>query len=387
MGLVTGSGLQNQSDVIDAVRSALSSIGFTTVINEGTVPSNNKEVWMHLPAANTKLGYDLLYGMWAVPSSPPEATGDYLKTTLSWFPPSDALLTGVSPRNSRLRVLGTPSTNYSVNPQRPPGNTGDTYPDGFTLTNNENSDPVTIDGFDQGANYLNHWIFTPSGNSPLGSKEFYCYVVVEVSTGIYRSFGFGEGIKLGASGWEGGLFIDGANAQDSSPNRHRWFLAGDSDYSSFQNDGEHGYILNFNNEQYNIDSPRVWNPWMFIGSPWSNNWVTCCGMGPRAFGSPYLTESPGAFSGQSMRLPARFYGMDNIVNGTDAEIGSPSNRDNNMRPLIECPDIFHANILDMTPGSTIEDDVDKFVVFPYYSKDIITNTSLNFGFLIRSEDL
>jgi len=381
MGLVTG------SDVIDAVRSALSAIGFTTSVNIGTVASNDKEVWMHLPAANTKLGYDLLYGMWSLPSSPPEATGDYLKTSLTWLSPSDALLTGVSPRNESKRILGTPSIIYNVGPQIPPGNVGDTYPGGFTLTNNNDASPVTVDGFAQGTNYLNHWIFTPSGNSPLGSKEFYCYVVVEVSTGIYRSFGFGEGIKLGASGWEGGLFIDGSNAQDTNQSRQRWFLAGDSDYSTFTNDGEHGYILNFNNEQYNVDSPRAWNPWMFMGAPWSNNWMTCAGMGPRSFGNPYLTESPGAFNGQSMRLPARFYAMDNIVSSTDADIGSPSSRDNNMRPLIECPDIFHTNIKDMTPGGTIEDDVEKFVVFPYYSKDAITNTSLNFGFLIRSDDL
>lgn len=385
MGLVTGTGLQNQSDLIDAVRSALVNEGLTQVINDGTVPSNDKEVWLHLPAANTKNGIDILFGMLSVPTSPPEDPGGRMRITISYLTSSEALLTGVSPRNDFFRVLGTPNTDYQLNPVRPTGNTGDVYPNGETVTNNINGDPCTVDGLNQGSNYLRHWIFTPSG-SPLGSTEFYCYVVVEVTTGVYRTFGFGEGIKLGGSGWSGGLFVDATNNAPSVVLQRRRFLACDGGYNAFTNDGEHGYVLNFENEHYNVESPRTWNPWHFMGAPWSSNWMGCAGMGPHAFGLDYIQNTPAAFSGQSVRLPARIYAMNNIISGTEAEIGSPSRRDNNFRPLIECPDVFHTNIRDMTPGDTIEDDVEKFLVVPYISKTGSKNTG-DYGFLIRNPDL
>lgn len=393
MPLVTGTGLQNQSDVIDAVRSALASQGWTTAHDSGTVGSNDKEVWMHLPASLTFNGIDILVGMKSKgPTSPPEEAGGRMALSMSYMTPAQALVTGVSPKNGFYNVLGTPNRNFSTATTlttRPTGNNGGTYPAAFggtVLSSSVAAVPSVSNLWNQGGNYGNHWIITPN-NSPLGATEQYCYVVVEVTTGVYRSLAFGEGIKLGGGSWTGGLFLHSSHSapNGNSPLQQTFTLGGDSEYNAFQNDGEHGYVLNFNNANNEFYSPRQWNPWMGMNSPQATDEVSVMGMGPRALGRDFIDRSPVAFSGQSMRLPARFYAMDNPVSAS-AGWGSPSNRRNNIRPLIECPDFFHTNIRDFVDGGVIQDDAEKFLVVPYHRRTG-TDNSGNYGFLIRHPDL
>jgi hypothetical protein len=369
VGLVTGTNLQNGSALIDAVRSALVAEGFTLVYDLGTIGSNNKEVWLTRAAAATLLGFDITIGL--------RMNGaDRLELALTHLTPADANLTGVSPRNEFDRVLGVHNDTYSLTAQNPPGNAGDVY-QGFTLTSAQDNVPVPTNGMNPGANYLRHWILTPDTTSP-GTQEFYCYVVAEVATGVFRTFGFGEGIKLGGSGWSGGLFVSGTFiVSDSTESEH--FLAGDMEHSPFTNNGQGGYVLNFTNDNYlTAASPNRWNPWMKMSDPAANGWVTVVGTGSRSLGLDNYTYSPAAFSGQAVRTPARFYGM-NTMRVSSSFI-------NRLRPLIEAPDVFHANIEDVTPGDVITDDADKFLVVPVSAKTGTNNTA-NRGFLIRNPDL
>jgi hypothetical protein len=375
MALTTGTGLTNPSDVIDSMRAHLATDGWTTVINNGTVGSNDKEIWMNLPAASTFYGdYDFTIGL--------KADGaDKVQMTGTFYTPSEALLTGISPRSAFAKVLGQPNLNYNTISDglaRQPGTIGDTLPSGQVLTGTQNGEPVETDLFNQGASYLDHWIFTPN-NSPLGFSEQYCYMVVEVATGVYRTFGFGEGIKLGASGWTGGMFLDGSNVRTGAADLSRYFAGGDSNYNGFTDDGERAYVLNFDNDNYLNDgsSPATWNPWVHLSDPWADDWVCGWGMGGRrGLGEDYIDRSTAAFSGQTIRMPSRIYAM-NLRQGAGA---------NRMRPLIEYPDVFHMNIANFTPGETIVDDAESFLVVPYVSKTG-TDNSGNFGFLIRHPSL
>ena len=385
MALTTGTGLQNQSAVVDAVRTHLAADGWTTVRNIGSIGANDIEVIMHLPAADTKNGLDILVGFNSLPSSPFEDPGDMLDMYISYFTPTQAGAND-SPLRDMDRLMGAPNIIYSLSSAdtaRPSGNVGDVYPNGTVLTSNVDAKPSRSDGWNTGANYLNHWIFTPN-SSPLGTEEQYCYVVVEVATGVYRSFGFGEAILLG--GAQGGIFANSSYHDSADDIYENHPYAADHEYTTFSNDGEHGWILDLQNENYLAKSPATWNPWLAFGGPWSTDWVTALGMGPRALGAEMINNTPAPFSGQTQRVPARLYAMANIINGTEAVLGSPSVRDNNFRPFAEIPHIFHTNISDLTPGGTVTDDGESFLVVPYKNKTGTDNTG-NYGYLIRHPSL
>lgn len=384
MALTTGTGLTNKSDVMDAVRAHLEADGWTTVINSGTVGSDNKEIWMNLPTANTFIGeFDLTIGM-----TGKDADTMYISPTP--LTPTEALLTppgSPATRNTFLRVLGTPNVIYQND--SPPGNAGDVMPNGWALSQNLNASPCQTDGWNQGGSYLSHWIFTPN-QSPIGSLgPVYCICVVEVATGVYRTFGFGEGIKLGASGWVGGLWVDGTDVRTGVQARSRYFAAGGTIYNGFSHEGENGYVLNYNNDSYlnatggAVQSPRTWNPWMFLGVPWTTDWVGTAGMGGLGattqvgLGSEFIDRGTAGFSGQTIRVPSRVYGQ-------NVRVGAFT--DQRMRPLMEIPDVFHMNIASFTPGEVITDDTEKFLVVPYVSKTG-TDNSGNRGFLVRHPDL
>ena len=370
MALTTGTGLTNQSAVIDAIRVHLAADGWTTVINNGSIGANNIELWMHSPAANNFLGIDMTLGL--------DSDGaDDIDMLLSYLTPTEALLTPPgSPsagRNSFLRVLGCPNIAYlSTNAT---GNAGDVYPNGTTLGNTTDAAPVRVDRFNQGAAYLRHWIFTPNG-SPLSGQPYYFICVVEVATGVFRTFGAGEGIKLGAGGWTGGLWLDGSAVRAGASAQSRYFAGGDTVYIGSGDLGERAYVLNFDNAHYTETSPVSWNPWLHMSQPGGDDWVTAWGCGRRGLGEDFVERSPANFSGQAIRVPARFYGMNLQDNDGD----------NRMRPLMEIPDVFHVNISAMTPGDTIEDDSETFLVVPYVSKSG-TDNSGDYGFLIRHPDL
>lgn len=365
MGLVTGTGLQNGSEVIDTVRSTLVSEGWTEARNTGTVGANNKEVWLHKAAAATVNGIDMLVGLRMI-------NADTLQVMMSHLTPSQARVSGVSPINSFARVLGTPNNSLTGGPTgtgSPVGNSGDVY-QGVTLTSNQDSNGGRSNLWNQGANYLRHWIFTTPTSSPI--KEQYCYVVVEVATGLYRTIAFGEGVKLGGSAWEGGLFFD-ATFNEALFARTVYALDGGYQRNPFDDSNQGGWALNFSNPQYTQSSPLLWNPWVKLGYPLASDASGLIGMGDRCMGADFIDQSPAAFSGQSIRIPARFYQL-NVLNN----VAPPR-----VRPLFECPDYFITNIEDLTPGATVVDDADKFLVVPLSAKTG-SNSSGNRGALIRN---
>jgi hypothetical protein len=236
-----------------------------------------------------------------------------------------------------------------------------------------------------GANFLNHWIITPN-NSPLGSSPQYVYGIVETEAGVFRSFAIGEGLKIAGGSWDGGLFMDASHVvQGAAESAQRYLLGGDSLYNTFNADDDHGYILNFNNFNMNFYSPRHWNPWCWMGDGAGTDEIFVIGMGPRALGRDMLARSPSAFSGQAIRLPARFYCQDN-PDAVSTAVGSPTNRRNNWRPLMEAPDFFHTNIEAFANAEVVTDDAQKFIVFPYFRRSGTRNSG-NFGFMIRHPDL
>jgi hypothetical protein len=378
MPLTTGTALQNPSDVIDAVRAHLAADGWTTTVNEGTVGSNDKVVVMHLPQVNTFYNeFNLTIWM--------EAGGaGNLNFTGSFYTPTEALITppgSPATRNAFNRFLGQPNLSYGLATaglSRIPGNIGDVLPTGQVLAATQNGAHVPTNGMSQGGNYLRHWIFTNDA-SPINAEQVYCYCVVEVATGSFRTFGFGEGIKLGAAGWVGGMFMDGTAIRAGSTTRSRWFGAADTGYNQFGDAGERAYVLNFNSNNLlnDLSSPAVWNPWMHLSDPGNTDWVTAWGPGTRnGWSRPYSDRGTAAFSGQTIRTPSRLYGM-NVRQGAG---------DNRFRPLIEYPHVFHMNIQNFTPGEVITDDAETFLVVPYVSKTG-TDNSGNHGFLIRNPNL
>jgi len=362
MGLATGTGLTNGSDVIEAVRVELTTNrGWSEIKDLGTVGANTKEVWLEMAAANTVNGERIVVGMTM------ESTNNmFVLGGDSALTPTEMGLLD-SPDRAFLRTIGTP--NRSAN--NPSGNSGDTYR-GVVLGSNQNAGPADAFGFDTGASYLNHWILTTDQLSPLGQRHQYCYVVVEVSTGQYVTFGFGEMIKLGASAWTGGAFFDGTRNDTVTSLRHQYFLGSDMDVVVAGANFYPGYVLNEQNFIFRNDSPQLWNPWCIF----AEDVDTICntvGYGPRKLGQDLIGLSPAPFSGQAQRVPARMYVVDDIANHNEV-------------PLCEAPDVFHTNIADLTPGSTLIDDGDRFLVVPYFAKSGAVSSG-NLGFLVRNPDL
>jgi hypothetical protein len=366
MGLITGSNLANASEVIDTIRTTLVAEGWTLERSTGSTGADSLEIFLSLPAVDTFNGNGMLVGLKS------QNSGNELRVTMSHLTAAAANVTG-SPQNTFSRVLGTPGFNYTAGATgsgNPVGNSGDTY-EGVVLTANSDNNGGTSNGWGTGANYLRHWIFTPN-SSPFGSTEVYCYAVVEVETGVFRTIAFGEGIKLGGGSWDGGLFFTGTYIDTGQAERSERTFYGDYQRTIFDDNEQGGFILNFNNPQIQSASPAVWCPWVAMGYP-SQNGASAIGMGNSAMGLDFIGKSPSPFSGQAIRVPSRFYQM-NVIEGA----GPPR-----LRPLIECPDVFLTNIVDLTPGDVVLDDVERFLVVPASAKTGATSTG-NAGFLIRN---
>lgn len=231
---------------------------------------------------------------------------------------------------------------------------------------------------------------TDTGTSALNELTTYqyCYVVVEVSAGVYRSFGFGESKQLGA--FTGGSFflgnwIDPAGNNDSYDDN----LGGStSPFAGLQGQSN-------TTGEYPISRIHV-GPSTLDGvdptvddTDQSNGWVRN-GYGPipgslpnggryggilpswHAAGGYRLRITPSQFSGKAIREPLKWYM--HVADGTSSDV----------RPLAELPDLFVTNIRDFDPGTTVVDDVERFFVFPTYSKQVTAPSSSNHGFMIRN---
>ena len=332
MAVVTGTNRTNISDIIDQVRSDLvTNRGWTQRRNTGSVGSNNIEVWLERPAANTKNGERILVGLRPGSQFFSKDTCELRQTHLDWT------ASGGAGGAAWASITGM----------------------------NASQTPLTTH-FSTGANFLRHWIITPPDTTATPADYQYCYVVVEVATGVYRMFGFGESIKFGT--WTGGQFIEGSWIEDAAASTNvgqGYFAAGDAASTREFRKG----VIYCNSVVSGADKYARLAPGILSG------FVATYGMGPQILGEDFIVNSPAAFSGQTQRIPAQFY-MADAANSFTA----------NLYPLCQFPDIFHCNIRDLDPGSVVVDDTFRFLVVPYYAKSG-TNNSGNLGFLIRNPAL
>ena len=365
MGLVTGSGLTNVSDILDALRVQLESHGFTTVINTGTVGSNNKVIWTWLPKSKTFHNqYNMTIGL--------VASGTTALIDGTPFTPTEAKI-GVNPTNQHL---GTMSSSYNNTPSAVTGTgiTGDVYPSGAVLTGSNLSVPHQVNDLNISGNCLRHWFFTPE-HSPISSAEWYIYMVIEVTTGVFRTIAYGCLKKYAAASWSGGFFFDGSSRNTAASTRSTYIFGGGTLQAGTATSGG---VVDYNNFDWVSRTPNGAVPWtrLFADAAFGHS-VHCVGMDPRGLGKDFFDRSPSAFSGLTVRVPARVWTKNN--NTTAANY--------NFRPLGEFPDVFHASMQDLTPGDVLTDGGEKFLCVSHGSKTAGTYTVGNFGFLIRNPNL
>lgn len=365
MALVTGTGLTNPSDIIAAICTELTTNhGWIQRFTRGSVGANSLVRWIELPATLTKNNKAVIIGMAA-------QSTDRLSITVSNATSFSALETG----------FGSP---FNILPSFDKSGANAFRLNSFATMNltspcNASGGSPGVNLLNTGANYLRHWIFTPTQVSPQRTKTQYCYFVVEASTGVFRTIGFGEVIKLGT--WTGGTFCEATNHSTSGA------AIGNDDNAehSFFGDGGQsagntpvrapGFITATDVSVYSPDYPYVMTG--YTSQTGSREAMNAFGMGFRCFGSSLLA-APSAFSGVAQRLPARFYlaRVNNV----------PGDSSQNLAPFAEYPDVFLVNIRDLIPGDTLIDDTEKFLVVPFTAKSG-TNVSGNYGFLIKSDGL
>lgn len=240
-------------------------------------------------------------------------------------------------------------------------------------------------------NYLQAWFLTPNDTGALSADQQYAYCIIETTSGFYRSFGFGEGIKLGS--WDGGVFCvgnwvqdEGMTAQGEGSDNHYigFFQTRRAQTSTFFGEPASNFVQLKENlfgivpAGYTNDSNRGWMKASFgvtSGNiPGGRNGAFLPGW--TIVGGTALKSSPSAFSGKAVRSPIRYW-----VHVTQDDITS------DVVPLIEIPDVFATNIRDFNPGDVVLDDTERFLVVPVYTKLVRSNTTGNSGFLIRNPGL
>lgn len=236
--------------------------------------------------------------------------------------------------------------------------------------------------------YVTAWFLTPDDTGATPTDHQYAYCILEVSVGVYRAFGFGEGIKLGT--WDGGVFVLGnwmdplGGAQSAA---HIGFCTSGSQEASGFFGAATQNIVSLKENLFGIVFTSS------VGASTNNNgWMNAGYVvetgnqlpGRSGFFAPswlmvggsVLQGSPSAFSGQAYRTPVRYW----VHTAADDNEG-------NVAPMLEIPDVFACNLRDFNPGDTVLDDTDEFLVVPTLSKQSITPNSGNAGFLILNNGL
>ena len=168
-----------------------------------------------------------------------------------------------------------------------------------------------------------------------------------------------------------------ATFADPTQSESEFPFGGGHDFVSFSHHGQHSFVYNEQNFNYEAQSPRFWNPWTQMHRASIQTLAGCRGYDPRKFGSDWMDHSPSAFSGQTQRIPGRLYTVNvDTTGGVNYQ----------MRPFMEGPDFFHANVRDITPGDIIVDDTERFLAIPITTKSGANNTG-DWGIMIRNPDL
>ena len=205
MAVVTGSNLQNPADVaalfMDTILNQMNNppisagAGLSYDRNTGTVPANSIERWLTIPAARTAAGRDILYGLRAGDTDRMESNTSELDFTTASVGDTRAFnLFDGQPQESDTTAavalrLRSPNTN----------------------------------GFNTGANYLNHWIITNPNFGNLtaeyaAGERLYAYMIIQIDPTNWRCFGFCEAIQIGT--WPttaSGLMLFGTYLRPGDP--------------------------------------------------------------------------------------------------------------------------------------------------------------------------
>lgn len=375
MPVVTGSGLTNASDVIEAFHNEIAArfgANYTAERNTGTVGSNNKERWWTLPTTHTSTGERILYGL-CTPSIAGN-TINVIRTNSSTLAYATASAAGARAFD---RFDGQPMYSTSTN--------------GASTTTRA----PCVNGFNTGANYLRHWIITnPNFGAAIGSyaagERLYIYMVVEITANVFRTFGFGELIQIG--NWPttaSGLFLTstylraggtGSIGTDASASENMYFGCQTQSPSVGDTDASGGMCI------FQPDRDGVGGLWLLpwqssvIPSTRSNDWVFSNEF--RRTGRDAL-NTPSVFSGVAGRMPIRCYAS----RMTAAQVATWPGQGSNaiqFQPVGEFPDAFFCNIRDLNPGTVLNDGGEKFLILPFMDKAGVT---VNNGFLLRNAGL
>lgn len=253
--------------------------------------------------------------------------------------------------------------------------------------------PVGVDLL-AGGSYIQARIITsPDSASATPNEPLYFYVVVELSIGKFRKFGWGEVCKYYP--WDGGLFamgdVWGVTSSNFYNTTRALFGSNHSNTSAPpQNnvDGAHAYIYApgwTGKLDTDVNEGRGWTTTYSIANPGGSDqqraWPAL-GWDARN-GLNFMSQSPSGFSLQSERNPAVIFGGNQrLHDGIDFEI----------HPMGTFPDIFQAVISDVDAYGVFQDSAgDKFMVVPHINKltSEFTNgqNSGRHGILIKNPDL
>jgi len=361
---IPSTSLDNESDVIDWLRNELvTNHHFTERRNTGTIGANDKEVWIERDAADTFHGdRGLVFGMRKFGSSETGGTFEHAMTYLDWATASNA---GANAWDD-IDGVHTKEVNAS---------TASTF-------------PCRMNRFTQGSPYVRGRLITsPDSDSASPTAPLYFYVVIEVETGFFRSFGFGEVVKLVP--FTGGMFELTTHWEPSESVDSSTQLFGVGTLSTI--------LETFISSRY---PGGVWSEdWQGISlanlaTQANNGWMTLGGGSDSSPGWPIATLHPGGtlafligyspsgFSLVSQRWPQLLYGPLGESTGT-----SPGYEGH--APMAIIPDVFLAEISSVDAYSVFQDQFgEKFMVVPYHTKTGEgQDSSEKWGFLIRNPDL
>jgi len=193
----------------------------------------------------------------------------------------------------------------------------------------------------------------------------YIHVVVEISTGIYRHFGFGQSIKLGD--WVGGMYSYGqywdqsvANIDNPLTTIHNGALSGANSTNATRTDGVHAqglpdqvgstkYLRASSNQSTDDDAAVVGQ---FFPAGWSDGQNI-----------HFMSAQDSQLNGFKPLIPIPFY-----------QWYTPSAPDN-ARLMGYYPDVRTVNLEGLNPAQEITVGSDTWVVFPITRKG---NNGLSF---------
>lgn len=208
--------------------------------------------------------------------------------------------------------------------------------------------------------YTAYHFFAGEGSTP------YIYIVVEMSTGVYRHFGFGNLVK--ASDFTGGEFVYGhvwatdTNADAPSANAQCFLLDG---------------LGNVPADQATMHLEGL--PGQAVGSKWGVFYNTTTSIGNDRAGNARLQLFGGArggLYGYSLAwMRASQLAAHKLMIPVVAMLRSTAASPHTWRYLGEMPDVRLLNIHFFNPGDEITVGADTYVVFPWVRKQyLVSNT-------------